>query len=361
MAKRNEIKDGVWGNPWFQSLKPNAKLIWLYLLSCPARENSGIFQLSVRTIHSDLENDEVDIPRNEIIDILDKMVEDGHILYQDSYVGLVDQHQHNNYLNNEKFVANIDRQLKTVPAPILQAFVPIIIPTKYHKLLSAIDRLSIGYPPNTIQYNTIYPNTNQTKTKLNQTTDTSSEPSSDSVAPVDVCNDFCLGEPPEPPPDYDAEGKALELQSLTKRIIDFDETRNKALKPLKVPTAEEIHERFATGVYKETDDTEHIKFLRHAEQKATEARTNGIKAAYSAVTAEIDAFDKANPTWWKTWVNISLPKIDTLIKLHPDKDIWRYIKCLARMQHHSPTGKQVGIKYLESCWGEKPWKPEGVE
>jgi hypothetical protein len=308
MAKKQEIKDTIWGNPWFQSLKPMAKLVWLYLLTCPGRENSGIFQLSVRTIHGDIENDDEDLPRSEIKEILDGMVEDGHIVISGSYVGLVDQHQHNAFLNNPKFIVNIDRQLKTVPPAILKELAPIIIPQEYHNQLSAIDSLSIGYPYN-INTNTKLKQTkpNQTTTKLNQA-------------------ETKLTTPPEPPEGYDAEAEHEELTHLSQRVDTLktptEPTENKAVK-----LAHAVMEKARSGAYGEMVDREDEFNASMAEAQAQEARNR--KASAGNIQAQIRALDKENPNWWSQYVKISQPDLADLVGEFGASVVDKYIRLIA--------------------------------
>lgn len=152
MPTYRRTSDGVWRNPWLQPQSPHAKLIWAYLLNNPQTENSGIFQITIKTIYDDLCGEEErpndTLTRDEVKEILQRWVTDGHIIYQDGYIGIRDFHQHNSYLNNVKYQANIAHQLKNLPRHLANLFIKYVIPDTEIGNRLAILIPEITNPPN---------------------------------------------------------------------------------------------------------------------------------------------------------------------------------------------------------------------
>jgi hypothetical protein len=146
----SKVKNDIWGNPFFQSLTPNGKIVWLYLINNKNEAPSGIYQVTVRTIQDNTRGGGEEIPEPEIESIMQYMVSKGRLLWKENYVGIVDQHQHNNYINNPKYQANIQKQLKHLPPNIVDEFYPVVIGNRL-----AIDRLRLVDDTNRLQSTSI--------------------------------------------------------------------------------------------------------------------------------------------------------------------------------------------------------------
>jgi len=54
MDVRRSISTKVWMDGWFEELKPDEKLLWLYFLTNPATNMLGIFEVSVKRMSTDM-------------------------------------------------------------------------------------------------------------------------------------------------------------------------------------------------------------------------------------------------------------------------------------------------------------------
>ena len=50
MAIYQPVHVKVWDDNWFQDMKPTGKLVFLFLLTCPSNNPSGIFRCTTKTI-----------------------------------------------------------------------------------------------------------------------------------------------------------------------------------------------------------------------------------------------------------------------------------------------------------------------
>jgi hypothetical protein len=152
MANQRYIHDTIWTDAYFQTLEPDAKLLFIYLLTNEHLEVSGIYQITARTIANEtgLERETVNILMADLINA-NKIIysEDEHV------VGLVNYHKHNGLINNPKYRRAIEKSILKLDESIRSLFCERL----------GIDWVSIGNP-------VFPPKLNQTKlnqTKLNQT------------------------------------------------------------------------------------------------------------------------------------------------------------------------------------------------
>ena len=147
MANQRYIHDTIWTDAYFQTLEPDAKLLFIYLLTNEHLEVSGIYQITARTIANEtgLERETVNILMADLINA-NKIIysEDEHV------VGLVNYHKHNGLINNPKYRRAIEKSILKLDESIQSLFCERL----------GIDWVSIGNP-------VFPPKLNQTK--LNQT------------------------------------------------------------------------------------------------------------------------------------------------------------------------------------------------
>ena len=147
MANQRYIHDTIWTDAYFQTLEPDAKLLFIYLLTNEHLEVSGIYQITARTIANEtgLERETVNILMADLINA-NKIIysEDEHV------VGLVNYHKHNGLINNPKYRRAIEKSILKLDESIRSLFCERL----------GIDWVSIGNP-------VFPPKLNQTK--LNQT------------------------------------------------------------------------------------------------------------------------------------------------------------------------------------------------
>ena len=153
MANQRYIHDTIWTDAYFQTLEPDAKLLFIYLLTNEHLEVSGIYQITARTIANEtgLERETVNILMADLINA-NKIIysEDEHV------VGLVNYHKHNGLINNPKYRRAIEKSILKLDESIRSLFCERL----------GIDWVSIGNP-------VFPPKLNQTKlnqTKLSQDT-----------------------------------------------------------------------------------------------------------------------------------------------------------------------------------------------
>jgi hypothetical protein len=53
MDVRRSVSTKVWMDSWFESLKPDEKLLWLYFITCPTSNMLGIFEVSIKRMSND--------------------------------------------------------------------------------------------------------------------------------------------------------------------------------------------------------------------------------------------------------------------------------------------------------------------
>lgn len=323
MAKRKTITTSIWGNPFFQSLEPLEKLLWFHLMTVGDQETSGIFQLTIRTIHDDLRGDNTAVPESEIKAMMQKFVKLGRIIYEDNYVGMVDQHQHNAYLNSPYYRQGIIKQINQLPPHITEKFVPIIFPKKWlsefmgDSLAQPMD--SLGETVNRLDKPIIYTKHNLTQPNLTQ--------------PKTNTTKLKLGKPPEPEPGYDADAHRADLQSIASATLPvFDAAVNdnviggELTDERKAEIAAEVKAKFAAGKWKETDDTDYINTITTAQQKQIEAR----RKARLTPKAECDAWDKSEPGWFLKYITLTEKQMANDAAKYGAAKVGMFLRILAR-------------------------------
>lgn len=76
MAEYTQIKADLWQDPEFESLGPHAKLLWLNLLTTPARNTAGLYHMSVRRMAF-----ETGLTEETVTDALGQLAGRGWIVY----------------------------------------------------------------------------------------------------------------------------------------------------------------------------------------------------------------------------------------------------------------------------------------
>lgn len=161
MASR-VLHDSVWGDAWFQDLPPASKLVWVYLLTNPHLEVSGIYQITPKTISNETGIPFIDVNGIDVNGILEGFVADKKIVYDGYFVGIVNYHRHNGMMNNPKYRAAIRKSLAKLDERRRTLFCARLgIDTQSIPNALPIDTQSIPNPqsaPNIIEYNRIESN-----------------------------------------------------------------------------------------------------------------------------------------------------------------------------------------------------------
>lgn len=289
MAKRKTITTSIWGNPFFQSLEPLEKLLWFHLMTVGDQETSGIFQLTIRTIHDDLRGDNTAVPESEIKAMMQKFVKLGRIIYEDNYVGMVDQHQHNAYLNSPYYRQGIIKQINQLPPHITEKFVPIIFPKKWlsefmgDSLAQPMD--SLAQPMDRLDDTIIYTKHNKTKHNL-------TKPKTNITTP----------------------------QAAPAVVVD------KVVNPSLNEVIAQMKQHIADGSIISTDETEYTQAIEKAQQKQIEAR----RKTRLTPKAECDAWDKSEPGWFLKYITLTEKQMANDAAKYGAAKVGMFLRILAR-------------------------------
>ena len=91
MAKSRQINTQFWRDGYISNLDPSEKLLFLYFLSNPDTNISGIYQIPLKIIAADTGYD-----KEMIIKIIDRFTRDGKIKYIDGWVIIINFVKHQN-------------------------------------------------------------------------------------------------------------------------------------------------------------------------------------------------------------------------------------------------------------------------
>lgn len=127
MAKQRYLNTKFWDDRYIRKLSPEAKLLFLYLLTNPLTNIAGIYEIEIERIEFDTK-----IPAVEILSLLKQFEKDGKIMYLDGWVAIKNFIRHQT-TSSVKVQAGIVAELKKIPTGIL---------SRIMKKLYGIDRVS---------------------------------------------------------------------------------------------------------------------------------------------------------------------------------------------------------------------------
>jgi len=108
MAKKRYISDSIWTDIWFEDLKPNEKLLFLYILTNPLISICWIYEISIKRISYDTWINKLDI-----INMFTKFEEDKKIYFKDWIVVIINFVKNQNITSeNDKLWKWIEREVK---------------------------------------------------------------------------------------------------------------------------------------------------------------------------------------------------------------------------------------------------------
>jgi len=111
MGKLRPVNSHFWVDGYIADLTPNQKLVFLYLLTCPACNLAGVYEISYRQIAFD-----TGLKTGDVSAIVDKMQTDKKLLYVNGFVILVN-HSKNQKLNVSMQVSR-DNIINDLPAVV---------------------------------------------------------------------------------------------------------------------------------------------------------------------------------------------------------------------------------------------------
>ncbi len=89
MSKQRYIKDSFWTDSYIESLSPDYKLVFLYLLTNPQMNIAGVYEIRTKRVAFETGYD-VEVIEN----ILSRFQDDFRIIYKDNWIILVNFFKH---------------------------------------------------------------------------------------------------------------------------------------------------------------------------------------------------------------------------------------------------------------------------
>jgi len=108
MAKQRYIKDSFWTDPYIEKLSPDYKLVFLYLLTNPLSNISGVYEVPLKTIATD-----TGIDKEMVIKVLNRFEKDGKVKYEDGWVAVKNFIKHQQ--DNPKILKGIEVSMTKCP------------------------------------------------------------------------------------------------------------------------------------------------------------------------------------------------------------------------------------------------------
>ncbi len=112
MAKQRIINTRFWIDDYISNLDPIEKLMFLYFLTNPATDISGVYELPIKNIALD-----TGIEKEMVLKIMGRFKRDKKIFYEDGWVAIKNFAKHQN-LKNSKILTGIKEGLSRAPKSI---------------------------------------------------------------------------------------------------------------------------------------------------------------------------------------------------------------------------------------------------
>lgn len=113
MAKKRYINTVFWDDAYVTNLDPSEKLLFIYIITNPCTNISGIYQISLKRISLD-----TGIEKEMVCKIFERFQKDQKILYKDGWIAIKNFIKHQN-TNSPLIVKGIERELYNVPTELL--------------------------------------------------------------------------------------------------------------------------------------------------------------------------------------------------------------------------------------------------
>lgn len=143
MSKKRYIDTIFWRDEYISNLDPSEKLLYLYLLTNPDTNVSGIYQLPVKIISADTGFD-----REMVIKILDRFQKDGKIECSNGWIKVVNFVKHQN-TNSPLIQKAIETELKSAPNDLKYGIDRVYDSTSLSKLNQDINQNKNKFTPPT--------------------------------------------------------------------------------------------------------------------------------------------------------------------------------------------------------------------
>jgi hypothetical protein len=131
-VKKRRVASFFWDDEYIAALTPNAKLIFLHLLTNPLTLISGVYQLTDRRIAFD-----TGVPPDETAQILEELERDDKIKRREGFIAIKNWIDHQEM--NPSIQKAIGRQLAEVPPELIefvdgQEYLQAVAPTNYNRM-----------------------------------------------------------------------------------------------------------------------------------------------------------------------------------------------------------------------------------
>ena len=112
MAKNRIVNTRFWLDDYISNLDPVEKLLFLYFLTCPATDISGVYEVPLKTIATD-----TGIDHQTVAKIIKRFSRDKKVYYAKGWVGIVNFAKHQ--LDNPRVQKGIENGLSKAPKEII--------------------------------------------------------------------------------------------------------------------------------------------------------------------------------------------------------------------------------------------------
>jgi hypothetical protein len=113
MAKKRYVNTIFWDDAYVSNLDPSEKLLFIYLITNPCTNISGIYQISLKRVSLD-----TGIEKEMVLKIFERFQRDNKILYLDGWMAIKNFIKHQN-INSPLIIKGIERELIDVPLKCL--------------------------------------------------------------------------------------------------------------------------------------------------------------------------------------------------------------------------------------------------
>ena len=117
MAKQRIVNTKFWDDSYIADLDPIEKLLFLYLLTNPLTNISGVYEIQLRRIAFD-----TGIDKDMVLKILTRFENDEKVVFLDDWVAMLNFAKHQTL--NPSVIAGIERELRAVPSQMIDRLPP---------------------------------------------------------------------------------------------------------------------------------------------------------------------------------------------------------------------------------------------
>jgi hypothetical protein len=114
IAKKRYINTVFWNDNYISNLDPSEKLLFIYLITNPFTNISGIYQIPLKTVAND-----TGIDKEMVIKIINRFQNDNKILYVDGWIAVRNFIKHQGF-SNPSVLMSIEREIENKPIELVK-------------------------------------------------------------------------------------------------------------------------------------------------------------------------------------------------------------------------------------------------